>query len=601
MDAGTTVREIENLIDVAMGNEPADLVVKNGKLICVFTGEILDHQSVGIKGKRIAYVGEDPQTMIGDDTCVIDTKGRYIVPGLIDGHNHVDSVSRCSEFARWVLPRGTTTVITEVSTITNALGVEGMKWFIRDALCQPMRFYFVAPPLVPPYPEFESSRDFDYENFRKLLRSDYVVGVGETYWTRVLEKDRRVLSQYAEALHQSKVLDGHAAGAKGPKLRAYAAAGTTSCHESVTSEEVLEKLRLGMHVMIREGFIRHDLEAMGAIKDDAIDFRRLSLVSDTMSPRMMVREGLMNAVVKKAVSLGFDPVRTVQMASINAAERYGLKDLGGISPGKLADILVVEDLKDFNCAWVIVGGEIVAQGGILKKNPGTAPYSPRFCKSIRIPPVHMTDFHVPASGSKVRVNIVRALSETITDGIIEEVGTVNGNITSDPNRDILKMTVINKTSEVLKRSVGFVNGIGLKMGAVATSLVWDTYNVLALGVSDWDIALAVNHLREIGGGVVVTDGECVLAELGLPIGGVISDLPMDVIADRIDEIENACKTLGSSLQRPYLTIQTLAFTGLPFLRLTDKGLLDLRKKQLVDVIVSPGEANYGGGPSRGSR
>lgn len=586
MDAGTNVTEIERLIDVAMGNEPADLVVRNGKLISVYTGEILDHQSVAVKGKRIAYVGEDVQTMIGDDTCVIDTNGRYIAPGLIDGHNHVDSISRCSEFVRWVLPRGTTTVITEVSTITNALGLEGMKWFIRDALCQPMRFYVVAPPLVPPYPEFESSRDFDYEDFRELLKRDYVVGVGETYWTRVLEKDRRVLNQYVEALNRSKVLDGHAAGAKGPKLWAYAAAGTTSCHESVTCEEVLEKLRLGMHVMIREGFIRHDLEAMCAIKDEAIDFRRLSLVSDTMSPRMMVREGLMNAVVKKAVSLGFDPVRTVQMASINAAERHGLKDLGGIAPGKLADILVIEDLKDFNCAWVIVGGEIVAQEGILKKNPGASPYSPGFCKSIRMPSVQMTDFHLPASGSKVRVNIVRVLSETITDGIIEEIVNVDGNITSDPGRDILKMTVINKTSEVLKRSVGFVNGIGLKMGAVATSLAWDTYNVLALGVSDQDIALAVNHLREIGGGVVVTDGEDVLAELGLPIGGVISDLPMDVIADKIDEIEKAFKTLGSGLQRPYLTIQTLAFTGLPFLRLTDKGLFDLRKKQLVDVIIS---------------
>jgi adenine deaminase len=178
------------------------------------------------------------------------------------------------------------------------------------------------------------------------------------------------------------------------------------------------------------------------------------------------------------------------------------------------------------------------------------------------------------------------LSETITDGIIEGRGTVDGNITSDAGRDILKMTVINKTSEVLKRSVGFVNGIGLKMGAVATSLAWDTYNVLALGVSDQDIALAVNYLREIGGGVVVTDGEDVLAELGLPIGGVVSDLPMGVIADKIDEIEKACKTLGSGLQRPYLTIQTLAFTGLPFLRLTDKGLFDLRKKQLVDVVIS---------------
>lgn len=586
METQIDIAGIEDLVDVAMGKEPADLVVKNGRLVNVYTREILDGRSVAVKGNRIAYVGEEIETMVGDDTYVIDAGGQYIAPGLIDGHNHVDVVCRCSELVRCVLPRGTTTVVTEVSTITNAQGAEGLRWFIADALCQPMRFYIVAPSLVPPYPAFETSRAFRFEDFQQLMEKDYVVGVGETYWTRVLEKDHRVLRQYLEARHRSKVLDGHAAGARGQKLQAYAAAGTTSCHESITADEVLEKLRLGMYVMVREGFIRHDLEAIHTIKEQPIDFRRVSLVSDSLSPRMMLEDGLMNGLVKKAVSLGFDPLRALQMASINAAERHRLEDLGGIAPGKLADILVMQDLRDFKCTWVIVDGQIVAQEGMLVKNVGGAPYPPELCESIRIPTVHVEDLRVPSADAAVKVRVVRALNETITDGIIEELRPMNGNVVSDPDRDILKMTVINKSGKTLERSVGFLQGIGLKGGALATSLVWDTNNILALGASDQDIALAINRLRELQGGVVVIDGERALAELALPVGGVISDLPMEILAERIDEVEKACKKLGSPLARPYLTIQTLAFTGLPFLRLTDKGLFDLREKQLVDVIVS---------------
>ncbi len=579
-------REIELLIDVALGKKRADLVVRNGRLVNVYTGEILDRQSVAVKGSRIAYVGEGIETMIGENTRVIEAAGQYIAPGLIDGHNHVDAVYRCSEFVRCVLPRGTTAVVTEVSAITNALGAEGLHWFVEDALSQPMRFYVVAPPLVPAYPKFETSRDFSFEDFKELMKKHFVVGVGETYWTRVLEKDRRVLKQYAEALYQSKALDGHAAGAKGQKLQAYAAAGTTSCHETVTPEEALEKLRLGMYVMIREGFIRHDLEAICPIKDQPIDFRRVMLVTDTMSPEMMIREGLMNALTKKAVSLGFDPVRAVQMASINAAERYKLDDLGGIAPGKLADILVIKDLEDFVCTWVIVGGEIVAREGSLLGEVGGCYYPPEFCESIRIPSVQPDDLRVPASRPKVKVRVVRARNETITDGVIEELNTVEGNVVSDPGRDILKMTVINKSSETLGRSMGFVQGIGLRRGAVATTLAWDTYNIVALGVSDQEIAFAINRLRELRGGIVVIEGETVLSELALPIGGMMSDSPMEVLSEQIDDLERAFQRLGSRLVRAYLVIQTLAFTGLPFLRLTDRGLLDLRKRQIVDVIVS---------------
>ncbi len=586
MDSGMDLGAMEALIDVVMGMESADLVVRNGKVVNVYTGEILNGQSVAVKKNRIAYVGQEIEAMIGDKTRVIDAAGQYITPGLIDGHNHVDVVCRCSEFVRCVLPRGTTTVVTETSAITNALGLDGLNWFIADARCQPMRFYFLAPPLVPPYPGFETSRDFRFKDFQKLMAMNCVVGVGETYWPRVLEKDHRVLRQYGEALRRSKVLDGHAAGAKSHKLQAYAAAGTSSCHESVTSEEVLEKLRLGIYVMAREGFIRQDLEAICSIKDQPIDFRRMSLVSDTMSPRMMLKEGLMNGLAKKAVSLGLDPVRTLQMTSFNAAERYGMRDLGGIAPGKLADILVIKDLREFDCTWVVLDGEVVAHEGGLTRDVGSAPYPSEFCESIKIPSVHMEDFRVPASELKVKVQVVRTLNETITDGIIEELRTIEGNVVSDPGRDILKMTVINKGSETLDRSLGFVQGIGLKRGGLATSLIWDTYNVLGLGVSDEDIARAINRLGEIQGGVVVTEGEKIIAELALPIGGVISDLSMDGIAEKIDQIDEACRKLGSSLVRPYLTVQTLAFTGLPFLRLTDKGLFDLRKKQLIDVIIS---------------
>jgi adenine deaminase len=582
------MEEIEGLIDVALGEKPADLVIRDGNLVNVYTGEILDHQSVAVKDRRIAYVGQQIEPMIGDNTRVVDAAGHYLTPGLIDGHNHVDHVYRCSEFVRCVLPKGTTTVVTETSAITNALGVEGLRWFIEDAMSQPMRFFILAPPLVPPYPRFESSRPFGFKDFVDLIKKDFVVGVGETYWTRVLEKDRRVLRQYAAALCRSKILDGHAAGAKGRKLQAYVAAGTASCHETLTLEEAVEKLRLGMHVMIREGFIRQDLEAVHPIKDEPIDFRRVTLVSDTMSPEVMVQEGLMNVVLKKAVSLGFDPVRAVQMASVNAAEHHRLKGLGGIAPGRLADILVVKELKDFDCAWVIVDGEIVAEDGTLGKQSGSHPYPSNFCHSIRIQSVCAEDFRVQTSRVSAKVRVARTRNETITDGVVMELEAVNGSLSSDPERDILKVAVINKSREKLQKGLGFVQGIGLKRGAVASSLVWDTYNILALGVSDREMALATNRLREMQGGIVVIEGERILAKLAMPIGGVISDLPMETIAHRIDDVNRALQALGSPLPRPYLVIQTLPFTGLPFLRPTDKGIFDLRKKEMVDLIVSEG-------------
>jgi adenine deaminase len=580
-----TAQEIRSLVEVALGREEADIAILGGTLINVYSGELQRDITIGIKGRRIAHVGKNTGRLIGSKTQVIDAKGKFILPGLVEGHTHISCILRVGEFVRYALLKGTTTVITEVDDIANAIGVMGINHFLEELKKQPMRFFITVPWMVPPFPQFDTSPGLDKKDFISLLQEDITVGVGESYWSALVDGDERSIEQSALAINLSKTLEGHSAGAKSQKLIAYCTTGISSCHEAISKEEALELLRLGLYVMIREGYVRKDLEALSSIKEMAGDLRRLVLVTDWASPKMLLEEGYMDALVRKAIQSGFSPVQAVQMGSLNVCEHFGLRQLGGIAPGKLADVLIIKDLEGFFPEVVLCDGKVVAEEGSLKVSPYTYDYPDFFYRSLDIDPVKKEAFFLKTNHKNVRVRAVEIINEMITGEKIVELDVKDGNIPPDPQKDVLKMAVIARGHPLNPNGIGFLCGFGLKSGAAASTLLWGTSNFLVVGASEEEMVFAANRIIKLRGGFVVCQGETILAELPLPIAGIISELPCEEVARRMDQVDEACKALGSSISKPILLLQSLAFTGLPFLRLTDKGLLDIRKKALVDAIL----------------
>jgi adenine deaminase len=579
------VQEIGRLMRTALGEEKVDMVILDGALVNVYTGEIQEPCSVGVKGTKICSVGNDLRHLIGDGTHVINARGMYITPGFIDPHNHLDGIVQCAEYARYAVPHGNTTVVSESAMLANAAGRDGVNWFIDDSRGLPLRIFILTPSMIPPFPAFETSMGFSLADFQELITKDFVLGIGETYWPLVLDGDERAMTRYAVSGALGKTREGHAAGARGEKLIAYSAAGTSSDHEATTAEEALERLRLGMRVMIREGSVRRELEAVSAIKDMGVDLRGVMLCTDWADPQMLIEEGCMDELVRRAITSGFDPVIAIQMVTINPAEYFGLKELGGIAPGKIADLLILSDLREVVVATVIKDGRIVAKEGRLVKDPPRHSYPEPAYHTFALEGVQEEDFRISYEQDTALVRVIDAVNETITKEMQAELKVLQGNIPAQPERDILKMAHISKRGRRPQHALGFVHGLGIRQGAVAVSLIWDTSNILVIGATEREMAFAVNRLLAHQGGIIVVRGEQVVAELPLPICGVVSDRPLEEVARRIIEVEKACRALGC-VPRPFLTLQTLPFTGLPHLRLTDQGLVDIRRRGFVDLIIS---------------
>lgn len=579
-----TLEERIALMNTAQGRTPADVILSGGQLVNVYSAEILPHLWVAIKGQRIAYVGPPVPAMAGKETETHELAGRFVLPGFIDGHTHLDSIFQVGAYAEYALAFGNTTAVSEVAMTANAMGVLGVEYFLREIETLPLRVFVLAPPGVPPFPAVETSRPFPLEYFKKLLTLERCLGVGESYWPTVTGHGERALAQYEWSERMGGTREGHAAGARGSNLQAYKAAGTTSCHESVTAEEALEKLRLGMAVMIREGYVRRELDAVSGIARKGVDLTNAMIVTDIADPQELVEQGGMNLLLRKAVSLGFEPVKAIQMVTVNAARYFGLSDLGGIAPGNMADLVVVDDLKSFHCHKVWAGGFLVAQEGKPTKSLEPLVYPEESRHSIAIEGVNPEVFAIPCVAPRARVRVVERINETITREAPVEMESRNGRLVADPARDLLKAAVFNKSDAQAAPGLGFTKGIGLRSGALAMSIIWDTNNILVIGASDQEMAAAMNELIRMKGGMVVVQGEKVIAEAPLPICGIISPEPLPRIVKEIKEVQAACQRLGSNLARPFLSLQTFSFTGLPFLRLTDRGLVDVRKMSKVSLF-----------------
>lgn len=581
---------IRERMRVAQGLATADLVIVNARVANVYTGEMHDDFSIAVKGRWIAYVGNAPRENIGDETVVIDAAGKTVIPGFIETHTHLAQFYDSAEFVRFAIKGGTTTVVTETMEVFPVAGFEGVVDFLDAYKDQPLKVFATMPAMVS---ISQACNGIPLETIQKLLSRDDILGMGESYWQSVLKNPDQFLSIFAETLRHRKTLEGHSAGAAGRKLMAYAAAGVSSCHEPITAEEALERLRLGMYVMIREGSIRRDLEAVSRIRDMGVDLRRVILATDSVDPYDLLEKGYLEYAVQKAVDVGFDPMDAIRMATLNAAEHFSIDGfVGGIAPGKCADMAIIPDLRTIRPECVISSGKIAVKDGELLIAPRRHAYTSRSRTSVHLP-AELTpeDFaiRVDGSASSVDVRVMDLVTELVTKEMKAEMPVSGGLIHADTGRDIIKAAAIDRTHNPGRKFVGLVRGFRMREGAFAVSTAWDTSDIIVVGVDDADMALAVNRVRAMQGGMVVCSSGRIMAEFALPIWGMATELPMETIVEKLSAIDSAAAGLGVRLSRPYLTLGTLTTPAIPFLKICEEGLVNLRDGETVDLVYASGK------------
>ena len=581
-------------MQVALGEAKADLAIINGAIVNVYTGELLKGDTVLIKGDKVAYVGRNATPAIGANTQVIDAAGKTLIPGFIDGHTHIiNGTYSMSELVKYAMKGGTTTIITESGELGFPLGYTGIVEAVREVRNQPIKIFIMVPPLVTVSPAAKE-HVFTVSELRRLLRRKEVVGLGESFWGPVVEGDPAYLDLVTETWKARKKVDGHSAGARDNKLQAYAAAGVTSCHEPTTAEEVMERLRAGMFVLLREGETRRELEGViPGIKDEKIDFRRLILTTDGIGSWQLTADGYLEFIVQKAINLGLNPVLAIQMATLNVAQRFSLDDtIGGIAPGKYADVVIIPNLTTIRPEYVISNGRVVVRDGQILVPPKKNNYPKSIQHSVHLGKTFTAaDFAVPVSGPsvegrhQVKVRVIDQVTYLLTREAILELPVSGGLVQMDISRDIIKVAAIERVYQPGKTFTGFIRGFGLKCGAMASSTAWDTTDMIVVGADEADMALAVNRIGELNGGILVCAGGKILAELALPIGGMVSELPMATIARKLYQIQQAAVNLGFTSPDIRQTLCVLTTGAIPFLRICEQGLVDVRQNRLVDLIM----------------
>jgi adenine deaminase len=579
--------DARRLMDVALGRAHADLAVVNARMLNVYTGEILDGSQIAVSQKWIAYVGRDASASIGPQTQVIDAAGNVVIPGLIEGHTHMVWLASVAEYLRYLIPGGTTTLISETMEAYPVAGLDGVVDILASFADQPVKLFGTAPAMVS---ISRAAAGISGSHLASLASRDDIVGLGESYWQALLQQPDQLLPAYAAVRGQRKTLEGHSAGASEKKLNAYVATGISSCHEPISAQDVLDRIRLGVYVMIREGSIRRDLAAISTIADAGVDFRRLILSTDGLAPDDLIADGGMESVLQKAIDCGFDPVSAIRMATLNVAEHFGMDDLvGGIAPGRCADMLVVPDLKTIDPLRVISNGRVVAEKGRLLVAPRVHPYSPSSRNTVRLAAdVDPDRFAIPADGrsATVSVRVIEMVSDLVTRKAAFDMPVVDGRIPVDADRDIIKVAALDRTHEPGKTFTGLIHGFGLARGALAASSAWDTSDIIVVGADDTDMALAVNRIVVMQGGAVMCDGGRIIREIPMPVLGIISDLPLESLARHLAALKDAVRERGCPFPDPLLSLVALTGAAIPFFRICEAGLVDLKTGRTTGLFAN---------------
>lgn len=572
--------QLKKRISVAAKREPADIVIKNGKIIDVFNGEIINGDIAIVDG-YFAGIGEY------EGKRAIDANGRYVSPAFIDGHVHIESsMVTPNEFAKVLLPHGVTTVIADPHEIANVLGADGIQYMLDSSENLPFDFFFMLPSCVPAT-EFENSgATLNSEDLKPFYQQPRVLGLAEVMnFPAVLKAEYDMLEKILMAKKFGKKIDGHAAGLSANDINVYMSAGIQTDHESTTAVEAKERLRRGMYLMIREGTVAKDLRKLIPIVNER-NARRCLFVTDDKHLDDLIHDGSIDHNVRTAIALGLSSITAIQMATINAAECFGLQTKGAIAPGYKADFILFDDLEKLVISDVYKAGMAVVENGtlVIETQSETFVETERLRSSVRYNEISEQQFHIPLKTNKA--NIIEIIPNSlITRHIIEKVDiSESGIFQTSISKDQLKLAVIERHHMKNQIGLGIVKGLGLKSGAIATTIAHDSHNLIIAGTTDFDMEVAAKAIKEIQGGLVVVNQGKVVASLELSIAGLMSDRPYEEVYSRLNEINHALKKLGANDHfNPFLTISFLSLPVIPELKLTDKGLFQVSKFEHIDI------------------
>jgi adenine deaminase len=584
-----TKRELRRLVQGAMGEVKSDLIVTGGKLINVYSGEILDGMEIAVLDGRICYVGPGAAHARGEATKILDARGLYISPGFIDGHTHIGHYCRPYEYLQAYLPHGTTALMASCDELATVFGYRGLKLFLDEVEAHPLRVFTLISMVAPQDPLLCQTATITNAEIEAALQDPRILGLGEIVsWLRLTQLDDEVLERLEMAWRNGKIIHGHTAGAKDQKLCAVAAVGISSCHEPIRVEDALARLRLGYWTMLREGSLRQDLEAtLRPLIARGIDTQRLILVTDSMSPDDVEEIGHMDHVLRRAVSLGLSPLRAIQAVTLHPATYSSVEqEVGGIAPGRFADMALLESLESFRVQTTLIGGQVVAQEGqsLVQAAPISVPQE--MMHSLRLHSNISTEqFRIRCPEENAKIRVIELLNQNITAEKVMSVDARKGYVEADVEQDLLKVAIFDRHDQIGKIAMGFLKGFGAKIGAVGTTTDLDENTLLIAGGNDADMALCANALIESGGGMAVVNNGQMVEKIEFPAGGIFSLNPWRRVGQDLGRIHRCLRERGSQFERPLYGLCFLPFVTLPSLRITARGLINAKERKIVPLFV----------------
>ena len=581
-------RSIETLNQVAMGDKPADLVLENCSLVNVYSREIIPETQIAISQDRIAYVGKDASHTKGKKTVIMNLEKKYVTPGFADPHIHVDQFVSPTEFVKKSLLCGVTSLFSDPIDIVSTCGYRGFKEFVKMTSELPVRFFHVVPGGVPVDRKFSHGKTVSLTEAKSALKIPGVLGLGEVFsWTKVTKRDSKTMRTLSAMLENNCVINGHTAGASGKKLNAYVSSGILSCHEPINFDQVLERLRLGMWIMIREGSIRRDLkDIIPLVLSNKTYTDRLMFCSDGLDPADIARFGHIDYCIRESVKLGLNQIDAISMATKNCFDYYNMgKDLGGIAPGKLADILVFDDLKKLKPRKIFVGGHLIASNGTIVRKMKKHTVPKWMTKTVRLHQFSEDDFMIKSRDASVNANVINMKTEIITEKINENLPVKDGNVIASTDKDVWKVAAFDRTFGTVKHTVGFLKNFDAKVGAFASTWNFHENNMIVIGSNEKDMAKAANSLVTTQGGLVVVSEEKILSLMPLQMAGIVSTDTFVTVSENFENLNTVLTDAGCKFKKPHLVPLFLPFLALPNIRILSTGLIDVKNRSFLRVIV----------------